>query len=223
MGAGRTLSARGGSGSVADLANELRIDQGRGGPDTAGASGPLGASRSSRTSAARSGRTSTAERFSGRRGFNDGDRVGLGKFTLVFRCERAASAAIDVRDQASYAVAGQTIALRGPALDVRERACPYVGYLEEPQLGHEVPARHLLEKDFVLVGAASTAQVPVKGAADRAAMLVRTWQGFSLLALAPGVRRNREHVDLVTALQTGDEVAIGPASFRLHAGRPSEL
>ena len=161
------------------------------------------------------------ERVVGRRALDDGDRVQVGKFTLVFRTDaRAAVAQPEVRDHASYAVAGETMVVRAqPA----ERECPFVGYLEAAGDGFVPGPRHVITRDFFVVGTSSQAQLVLErssGAAERAALIVRTWQGFAVVALAPGVQRNREAVELVTPLQAGDRLQLGQAAFEFHAGRP---
>src|SRR5690606_32430410 len=82
------------------------------------------------------------ERVSGRAALADGDRVQLGKFTLVFRTEREAQVtAAEVRDHAAYAVAGETMILKtAPS----ERPCPWVGYLEETDGRTLPPRRHVI-------------------------------------------------------------------------------
>src|SRR5262249_12445166 len=52
-----------------------------------------------------------SERIQRQRGINDGDRIGVGKFTLLFHAKRSKTptAAPEVRDEAAYAIAGQTI------------------------------------------------------------------------------------------------------------------
>lgn len=161
------------------------------------------------------------EKVIGRRGLNDGDRIQLGKFTLVFRTDkREAAAHAEVRDHASYAVAGETMIVRQPTI---ERDCPWVGYLEAAGDGFTPGVRHVVTRDFFLVGWSSQAQLALDratGCAERAALVVRTWQGFALVALAPGVTRNREPVELTATLQAGDRLTFGTASFEFHAGRP---
>ena len=161
------------------------------------------------------------EKVSGRRGLNDGDRIQVGKFTLVFRTDkRAAVAHAEVRDHASYAVAGETMIVRHQPV---ERECPWVGYLEAAGDGFVPGPRHVVTRDFWLIGTSSQAQLVLdrsSGVGERAAMVVRSWQGFALVALGPGVQKNREPVDLVTTLQAGDKLVFGTATFEFHAGRP---
>jgi hypothetical protein len=161
------------------------------------------------------------ERVSGRRGLTDGDRIQVGKFTLVFRTDkRAAVSHAEVRDHASYAVAGETMIVRTIPI---ERECPWVGYLEAAGDGFVAGPRHPITRDFFLIGTSSQAQLVLDrntGAADRAALVVRTWQGFALVPLAPGVLKNKEPVDLSAPLQAGDKLQLGQASFEFHAGRP---
>ncbi len=74
------------------------------------------------------------QKVEGRYGLNDGDRIQIGKFTLAFGCDKKAPVSSHKFDEAAYAVAGETIVAKVP--DLRERACPYVAFLEEP-----VPSR----------------------------------------------------------------------------------
>jgi hypothetical protein len=163
------------------------------------------------------------ERVAGRRGLQDGDKVQIGKFTLVFRTEK--QVAVDhaeVRDQASYAVAGETMILRTQP-DAKDRTCPFVGYLEEiVPAGPIAPNRHPLARDFFLIGSTAAAQLVLdKGASpDRAAVIVRGWQGFGIVSLAPGhVKRNGEPVDF-SSLSEGDALQVGTAAYIFHMGRP---
>lgn len=161
------------------------------------------------------------ERVAGRRALDDGDRIQVGKFTLVFRTDkRAAVAHAEVRDHASYAVAGETMIVRTAPV---ERECPFVGYLEAAGDGFTAGPRHVITRDFFLIGTGSQAQLALEratGAAERAALIVRTWQGFAVVALAPGVLRNKEPVELSAPLQAGDKLQVGQATFEFHAGRP---
>ena len=160
------------------------------------------------------------ERVQGRAGLNSGDKIQVGKFTLTFRTERKATVdAAEVTDQASYAVAGKTLILRAPVV---ERSCPWIGYLESAADVFP-PPRYVVEKDFFLVGSAPASDLPLPkaaGAPERSALLVRSWQGFSVVALAPGVVRNRAPVQMVANLQDGDTLTFGEAAFVFHAGRP---
>lgn len=159
------------------------------------------------------------ERVVGRCGLNDGDRIQIGKFTLAFGTSRreGGTVAPEVADQAEYAVAGKTIALKTP---VRERACPWVGYLEEEDTGDGLPRRHLVDRNLFLVGAGKDCQVRLPKRPDRAALVVRRWRGFSLVALAPGVTRNGKPVDLTVDLEDGDALGFGEVTYGFHAGNP---
>lgn len=163
------------------------------------------------------------ERVVGRKAIDDGDRIQVGKFTLNFRTEKHVKvASAEVRDHSSYAVAGETMIVRTP---VAERACPWVGYLEavsDTFVAGPAP-QHVLTRDFFLIGTTSQAQVTLAsstGCAERAALIVRSWQGFSVVALAPGVLLNGAAVDVVHNLQENDALQFGSATFRFHVGRP---
>lgn len=162
------------------------------------------------------------ERVVGRKAINDGDRIQVGKFTLAFRAEKHVKVAnAEIRDHSSYAVAGETMVVRTP---VAERACPWVGYLETvSDTISGPPPQHVLTRDFFLVGSASQSQLALgaaAGCAERAALIVRSWQGFAVVALAPGVLLNRKAVDVVANLHEDDLLQFGAASFRFHVGRP---
>jgi predicted component of type VI protein secretion system len=163
------------------------------------------------------------EKVVGRRGLNDGDRIGVGKFTLVFHPDRvkAATATADVRDAAAYAVAGETI-VTSPSTtkEAFERTCPFLAYLEATTIGPEGPRVWPLASDVTIVGAATSCDVVAEGAPERAAAIVRGWRGFSVVPLAPGFLRNGKAVDLQAELRSKDELAVGKARWRFLVGRP---
>ena len=161
------------------------------------------------------------ERVAGRKGLNDGDRIQLGKFTLVFRTHTLAPVSRpEVRDEASYAVAGKTMVMKTA---VTERPCPWVGYLEDPQAESLPPPRYPIDRDLWLVGTDTGCQLklpPKTGVPQRAALVVRSWGGFSVVALAPGVERNKKPVAVKATLEDGDKLSFGQHEFEFYAGYP---
>jgi hypothetical protein len=164
------------------------------------------------------------EKVVGRRGLNDGDRITVGKFTLIFRTEKqAAVQQAMVTDHASYAVAGETIVMRAPAAEARERPCPWVGYLETTDGAIFPPPRHPLNRDYTFIGTSAACQLTFdKAGAPRVACVVRGWSGYGLVAIGPNVARNSEAVDGVVPLQDGDMLRLGGVHLRFFAGRAGE-
>ena len=117
---------------------------------------------------------------------------------VLFRC---AAAAIEkkergprVGNEADYVVAGQTMVSATAPDQTRERACPHVGYLSpSPQAGKVVT--HPVGRDVFVVGSAHSCDLVLEAGPARAFSILRGWRGFSLLALAPGTRKNGEAVD----------------------------
>jgi predicted component of type VI protein secretion system len=160
------------------------------------------------------------QRMSSRLGLNDGDRISIGKFTLLFRCDKGKTEAANVGDEAAYAVAGETIVTTVP--ETRERACPFVAYLESTTSTQlEPPKIHHLAKDIFVVGSGPGSDLALdpRDCPSHAAAIVRGWRGFQLLALAPVVLRNGAPVELRTELSRGDELSFGAAVFRYQVGR----
>jgi hypothetical protein len=159
------------------------------------------------------------EKVAGRSGLSDGDRIQVGKFKLVFRTQSQARVTKpEVLDQASYAVAGRTMVMKTM---VHARACPWVGYLEESASETAPPPRHEIDRDVFLVGFGEKCQLKLpkkSGVSKRTVLLLRGWGGFSLVALAPGVERNDQKVELTTVLEDGDTLVIGDNTFRFYAG-----
>jgi hypothetical protein len=153
---------------------------------------------------------------------NDGDRITTGKFTLVFGAEKVVrSSTPEVRDHASYAVAGKTLVMRTPLI---ERPCPWVGYLEEQGVEQLPPPRHVIDRDHFVVGSGDDCQLKLTGKqAARAALLVRAWGGFSVVSLAAGaVVHNDKPVDLTAVLKDGDRLQLGGASYAFFSGHPHD-
>jgi len=106
---------------------------------------------------------------------------------------------------------------------VASRACPWVGYLEGVTDSLGPSPQHVLSRDFFLVGTGSQCQLALSiatGCPERAALIVRSWQGFAVVALGSGVLLNRAPIDVVANLQEGDNLQFGSASFVFHSGRP---
>ena len=156
------------------------------------------------------------ERLVGRRALNDGDQIGLGKFTLVFNGDKqpAEADAVPIRDKAAYAVAGETLV--GQTASQFQRPCPFAGFLERVGDLADKPEVHPLDRDLCIVGTASDADVRLaEGTSpDRAAAITRTWSGFKLVSLDARTMRNGDPVRVRTDLLSGDELAFGNAKFR---------
>jgi predicted component of type VI protein secretion system len=170
-----------------------------------------------------SGTFVNAERVVGKRSLGDGDRIGVGRFNLIFRTERPVAVTTEIGDEAAFVVAGATMH-RGTAEEARERTCPIVGYLQlEPPDGdrHEgEPPRYFpLARDIFVIGSGPEADLVTPGP-ERAAAITRSFRGFSVIALAPGVEKNGQRVELVTDLRNGDGLTLGPTRYRYRAGRP---
>lgn len=166
------------------------------------------------------------DRIKGRRALDDGDRIGFGKFVLVFRSDKAQDkAAADgskkARDHASFAIAGETL-VGQVAPEVRRRPCPHVGHLElEGAAG--APAQAIpLARDVSVVGAGARCEVVVAtGSAcpERAAAIVRGWMGYSLVPFGPGVRLRGDATIEPALLFSGDELRFGNALFHFYVTR----
>jgi hypothetical protein len=155
----------------------------------------------------------------GRRALNDGDQIGVGKYKLLYQLPSSGRAAMEVRDVAAYAVAGETdLTILLP--EARERPCPFVAVLEEPAAGREPPRVHpLLQDIFVLGSSEGACDLVLADAPPRAAAVIRGWRGFQLLALGPSVRRNGAEVVDRAELSNDDELVVGGARFRYRVGR----
>ncbi len=161
------------------------------------------------------------ERISQRRALNDGDRIQLGKYRLVYHAHGPHDAATaGVRDAAAYAVAGETdVALVIPP-EARERPCPFVASLVAESAGKVPPRVHPLVTDLYVIGAHTDCDLRLDGGAPpRAAAIMRGWRGFQLLALAPGVVRNGQTVPFRSELADGDELLFGAFRLRYKLGR----
>lgn len=159
------------------------------------------------------------DRVLGRRGLNDGDRIAIGKFTIVFRGDRPTPTRPDVRDRAAFASATKTIVVK-PSSEVRERSCPIIAHLEVPASSEDEPPRlHHLDRDVCSVGSApgNDLVLEARGVAPRAGLILRGWTGFSVLALAPGLVHNRAPLEGRATLLSRDEVAFGPVRCRFFA------
>jgi hypothetical protein len=150
------------------------------------------------------------ERVLGRRALNDGDKVQLSKFTLVFRGPRLAKVEkVDIRDEKSFALSGQTIVAQiAPA--VTEGRCPFLGYIELDQ-HPAAPKVHRFETDVCVVGSAPECDLVLGTSAtvpSKAAIVLRGWGGFFVVALE-GVKRNGSPVAGKSKLASRDELAFG--------------
>jgi hypothetical protein len=153
------------------------------------------------------------ERVVGRRALDDGDRIGVGKFVIIFRGERARPES-NVSDDRSYELAGKTIVLPTPP-GAPARRCPFVAYLELPRGPADPPQIYRLERDACLIGTGSDCDLVLeRGAAPHTALLVRGWQGFTLVPLAPGLRRNGVPLTSRAMLGPKDELALGSQVYR---------
>ncbi|MBI3724179.1 FHA domain-containing protein [bacterium] len=148
------------------------------------------------------------DKIAGRRALTDGDRISLGKFTIIFRAEMETAVPAEVRDRAAYAIAGETARLRVPT-ELIQRAYPWVGFLEEPGTGTKAPTAHAITRDVFSIGSAEACDLVLEGIPPRVAAIVRASSGFVLLALSPHVRRNGAPVELDASLAADDEVAFG--------------
>jgi len=168
------------------------------------------------------------EKVAGRRALNDNDRIGLGKFVVIFRCEAkpevvdkaVARASRALGDEAAFAIAGKTMVAQGK--DSREFACPHVGYLspEKQPEGVARPTFHPVGRDVYVIGSGPGCDVEIDSGPARAAAILRGWRGFSIVAFTSGTRRNGEPLDLRADLADGDRLELGSASFTFHVGKP---
>jgi hypothetical protein len=161
------------------------------------------------------------ERVNGRRALNDGDRVNLGKYRLVFHSPTMEASPFDVQDPAAYSVAGETDIL--PIMpDPEIQKCPFVGGLIVPARDREAPRIYKLDKDVLVVGSDSQCDIVVtdSSAPRRAALILRGWTGFQVVALGPGVQRNGAPLENKAELNTGDELLVGASPFKFRVGRP---
>jgi FHA domain len=165
------------------------------------------------------------EKVVGRRALNDGDRIGLGKFVVVFRYDAppeekiSGDQKIDGRTKAlAFKIAGETVVSK-LATDSRERTCPHVGYLSYDVEGQK-PAIYPVHRDIFVIGSGAPIDVSLNSGPARAAAIIRGWRGFALIAMSSGVRRNGEPVDLRVDLGDGDQLDIGGTRFAFHMGTP---
>jgi pSer/pThr/pTyr-binding forkhead associated (FHA) protein len=165
------------------------------------------------------------EKIQGRRALNDGDRIGFGKFVLVFRSDKQGAAPDEdskkVRDQASYAIAGETL-VGAVAPEVRVRPCPHVGHLEFQASPNAAPVSIPLPRDVTVVGSSDKCEIVVpagQSCPERAAAIVRGWLGFQLVAFGSGVKHRGEPLYSAATLSSGDELKFGNAVYRFHVTR----
>jgi pSer/pThr/pTyr-binding forkhead associated (FHA) protein len=166
------------------------------------------------------------EKVVGRKPLADNDRIGVGKFIVIFRwqgepekSERAVMKAAG--NEAAFAVAGETLV--ADVRDTRERSCPHVGYLSpETQAKDAVrPSYHPIGRDVFVLGSGPGCDVDTQSGPARAAAILRGWKGFSLVAFGSGsARRNGEPVELRADLVDGDRIEIGNARYAFHTGKP---
>ena len=163
------------------------------------------------------------EKVPGRRALNDGDRIGLGKFVVLFRCQPAPAETeaqgIPLRNDAGFVAAGETLVSKVAAAEARERACPHVGYLAPRPQGARVVS-HAIGRDVFVIGSSATCDLSIESAPPRALAILRGWRGFSLLALAPGAKRNGEAIDLRAELADGDALDLYGRTFTFRTGTP---
>jgi pSer/pThr/pTyr-binding forkhead associated (FHA) protein len=160
------------------------------------------------------------EKITAHRALGDGDRIQLGKFALLFRTDKKPAPTADIRDEASFAVAGETLVM-SKQQPMPERPCPWAGYLEGEAVGGERPPYHPLAKDLFVIGSAPGCDliVPSSVAAARAALIVRAWTGFTVVALGSQLKRNGVVPDPAARLSNGDELGLGPMRFWFRVGR----
>jgi predicted component of type VI protein secretion system len=157
------------------------------------------------------------EKVVGRKVLQDGDRIGFGKFIVVFRCDQKPPEAKEparITNEAAYAVAGETLVSK---TDTRERTCPHTGYLSPITEEHTKPVVHALTRDVVAVGSAPGSDVPLAVGPSRAALVLRGWRGFSLVALGP-TKRNGESIEFRSDLSDGDALDFGGQRYVFHTG-----
>jgi hypothetical protein len=163
------------------------------------------------------------DRVQSRRALNDGDRIGLGKFVVLFRCDAPVAGKHErgprIADEAEFAVAGQTLVTSPQADMTRERACPHVGYLA-PTVQTGRLLTYPVARDVYVAGSGAGVDLALEGAPPRAFAILRGWRGFSVISLGPGVKRNGEALDLRHDLADGDVLEVAGRSLAFHAGAP---
>ncbi len=167
------------------------------------------------------------EKVVGRKPLADNDRIGVGKFVVIFRWQgeqEKVEKSVLARasgNEAAFAVAGETLV--SDARDTRERSCPHVGYLSpEAQSPDAIrPNFYPVGRDVFVLGSGPGCDVDTQSGPARAAAILRGWKGFSLVAFGSGTaRRNGEAVELRADLSDGDRIEIGNARYTFHAGKP---
>jgi hypothetical protein len=138
---------------------------------------------------------------------NDGDRITIGKFTLVFSCPEARAAAVPVPGCGAATVA---LDIRGRASDLernaRTRAALLVGSDETYPLDRDV---FLVGHDRVCDLLAGSWRTP------RLAMIARGHGGFSLVnAAGHSVLQNGKPVPWQSWLKDGDRLELGGVAAR---------
>jgi hypothetical protein len=165
------------------------------------------------------GSSVNGERVVGRRALTDGDRIQLGKFTIIFRCEKETAVSAEVRDQAAYAIAGDTARLKIPT-ELLERDYPWVGFLEEHASTMKPPKVHNITRDVFTIGSSDKCSLVVENVAPRAGAIVRASSGFVLIAASNQVKRNREPVEFEANLVGDEELHFGGSRFVFRVSRP---
>lgn len=164
---------------------------------------------------AKNGTWVNGERLRDRRGLNDGDRIAIAKFLLIYRGAHARSGALRPRDERLHARAGET-AVIPPSSEARERSGALIAHVELPGAEGEPPRRHIIARDLTLVGSGPGCDVLLDAriAPPRAFAIVRGGTWFSALALAPGVKLNRAPLDGRAVLASRDELTVQGARLR---------
>jgi predicted component of type VI protein secretion system len=165
------------------------------------------------------------DKIKGKRALDDGDRIGFGKFVLIFRSDKGAGVEPakeggKVRDKAAFAVAGETL-VGAVAPEVKERPCPHVGHLEFQASPDKPPQAIPLPLDVTVVGSHESADVVVQGGncPERAAVIVRGWTGYWILPFSPGAKLRGEPLVETSQLLSGDELRFGTLVYKFFTTR----
>lgn len=158
---------------------------------------------------------------------NDGEEIGIGKFTITFSCPEQLKAAADAPEGGGEMVGGQTMAIEKSDMDrqQRERMSAVKGHLI---VGKDTERRVLfLEQPVFTIGSDRRCDFKVSGGfvfrrvARKHAIIFRDTSGFRLIDTS---QRGATYINGNSInderLKDGDVIHVGGVQMTYHVGTP---